>query len=92
MFSNNSKHSDETALDNVEDYDPECKECVDAKKNAMRGDMPETVVSVFQAYIEMANKGLMNWVFRHRSAKLLKALPATALSLPADIFCATLTK
>jgi patatin-like phospholipase domain-containing protein 2 len=84
----NERKNEETVIDNIEEYDPECKECVEYRKNAMRGAMPETVLSVFQNYIEQANKGLMNWVFRHRSAKLL----AAPLAVPADIFCATLTK
>lgn len=53
--------------------------------------MPETVLTVFQTYIESANKGLANWMFRHRGAKLLQALSLPA-TLPADIVCATLTK
>lgn len=74
-----------------EDYDPECKECIKHRKEALIDDMPETVLTVFQTYIESANKGLANWIFKHRGAKLLKtlSLPAT---LPADIVCATLTK
>lgn len=57
----------------------------------MVGNMPENVLTVFQTYIEMANKGLANWMFRHRSVKLLHALSLPA-TLPADIICATLTK
>ncbi|XP_037025400.1 1-acylglycerol-3-phosphate O-acyltransferase Pnpla3-like isoform X3 [Bradysia coprophila] len=74
-----------------EDYDPECKECIKHRKEALIDNMPETVLTVFQTYIESANKGLANWIFKHRGAKLLKtlSLPAT---LPADIVCATLTK
>ncbi|XP_037025399.1 1-acylglycerol-3-phosphate O-acyltransferase Pnpla3-like isoform X2 [Bradysia coprophila] len=73
-----------------EDYDPECKECIKHRKEALIDNMPETVLTVFQTYIESANKGLANWIFKHRGAKLLKtlSLPAT---LPADIVCATLT-
>lgn len=53
--------------------------------------MPETVLTVFQTYIESANKGLANWIFRHRGAKLLQALSLPA-TIPADFVCATLTK
>ncbi|XP_055594205.1 1-acylglycerol-3-phosphate O-acyltransferase Pnpla3-like isoform X4 [Uranotaenia lowii] len=78
----------------LEEYDPECsecKECTKHRQNALDGSMPDTVLTVFQAYVDQANKGLLNWVFRHRGAKLLKALSLPA-TLPADIVCATLTK
>lgn len=78
----------------LEEYDPECSECKDCnehRQNALDGGMPDTVLTVFQTYIEEANKGLMNWIFRHRGARLLKALSLPA-TLPADIMVATLTK
>ncbi|XP_055531457.1 1-acylglycerol-3-phosphate O-acyltransferase Pnpla3-like [Wyeomyia smithii] len=78
----------------LEEYDPECsecKECIKHRENAIGGSMPDTVLTVFQTYMDQANKGLMNWIFRHRGAKLLKALSLPA-TLPADIVCATLTK
>lgn len=78
----------------LEEYDPECsecKECTQHRKNALVGSMPDNVLTVFQTYIEQANKGLINWVFRHRGGKLLTALSLPA-TLPADIVCATLTK
>ncbi|XP_053689447.1 1-acylglycerol-3-phosphate O-acyltransferase Pnpla3-like [Sabethes cyaneus] len=78
----------------LEEYDPECsecKECTKHRENAVSGSMPDTVLTVFQTYMDQANKGLMNWIFRHRGAKLLKALSLPA-TLPADIVCATLTK
>uniref|UniRef100_A0AAG5DU42 triacylglycerol lipase n=1 Tax=Anopheles atroparvus TaxID=41427 RepID=A0AAG5DU42_ANOAO len=77
----------------LEEYDPECsecKECTQHRNNALVGSMPDNVLTVFQTYIEQANKGLINWVFRHRGAKLLTALSLPA-TLPADIVCATLT-
>lgn len=78
----------------LEEYDPECsecKECTQHRQNALDGSMPDTVLTVFQTYVDQANKGLINWVFRHRGAKLLKALSLPA-TLPADFVCATLTK
>ncbi|XP_058118803.1 1-acylglycerol-3-phosphate O-acyltransferase Pnpla3-like [Anopheles coustani] len=78
----------------LEEYDPECsecKECTQHRNNALVGSMPDNVLTVFQTYIEQANKGLINWVFRHRGGKLLTALSLPA-TLPADIVCATLTK
>ncbi|XP_061511404.1 uncharacterized protein LOC1280743 isoform X2 [Anopheles gambiae] len=77
----------------LEEYDPECSECQECtqhRKNALVGSMPDNVLTVFQTYIEQANKGLINWVFRHRGGKLLTALSLPAI-LPADIVCATLT-
>lgn len=60
-------------------------------QDALIGDMPETVVNVFHAYIGSANSGLLNWIFRRRGARLIQALSLPA-TLPADIVCATLTK
>uniref|UniRef100_A0A8D8DGS8 triacylglycerol lipase n=1 Tax=Culex pipiens TaxID=7175 RepID=A0A8D8DGS8_CULPI len=77
----------------LEEYDPECSECKDCnehRQNALDGSMPDTVLTVFQTAVDQANKGLMNWVFKHRGARLLKALSLPA-TLPADIVCATLT-
>lgn len=53
--------------------------------------MPETVLTVFQTYIDSANIGLAKWIFKYRGWRLLQtlSLPAT---VPADIICATLTK
>lgn len=53
--------------------------------------MPETVLTVFQTYIDSANIGLAKWIFKYRGWRLLHtlSLPAT---VPADIICATLTK
>lgn len=75
----------------LQEYDPECKECTEHRKEAKQGNMPDTVLTVFQTYIEQANKGLINWVFRHRGAKLLQALSLPA-TVPADFVVATLTK
>jgi len=50
--------------------------------------MPQTVLDVIQDYIEQANKGLANWIFKHRGIKLL-SLPAT---VPMDFLLATISK
>lgn len=50
--------------------------------------MPQTVLDVIQDYIEQANKGLANWLFKNRGIKLL-SLPAT---VPIDFFMATVSK
>ncbi|XP_055314196.1 1-acylglycerol-3-phosphate O-acyltransferase Pnpla3-like isoform X2 [Sitodiplosis mosellana] len=75
-----------------EEFDPECTDCQQHRNAALIGDMPETVLTVFQTYIESANKGLANWMFRgHKGTKILQALSLPA-TLPADFVCATLTK
>lgn len=79
------------AIPEAQDFDPECTECQQHRQDALIGDMPETVLTVFQTYIESANKGLANWMFRHKGTKILQALSLPA-TLPADFVCATLTK
>ncbi|KAM7354800.1 brummer isoform 2-T2 [Cochliomyia hominivorax] len=71
-----------------QDFDPECRECKKHRKDALTSNMPQTVLDVIQDYIEQANKGLANWIFRHRGIKLL-SLPAT---VPMDFFLATVSK
>lgn len=75
-------------IDAEDDYDPECVECKRHRRDAMSGNLPETVMTVIQGYLDSANKGLANWLFKHRSIKLL-SLPAT---VPVDFLCATITK
>lgn len=57
-------------------------------QDALSSNMPETVLDVIQDYLEQANKGLANWIFKHRGIKLL-SLPAT---VPMDFFLATVSK
>ncbi|XP_043800983.1 1-acylglycerol-3-phosphate O-acyltransferase Pnpla3 isoform X2 [Apis laboriosa] len=80
----------ETLDDNM-DYDPECLECKMHRQEALVSNLPETVMTIFQDAIDSANKGLINWLFKHRSVKLLSllSLPCT---LPADVVYATFTK
>lgn len=80
----------ETITDD-QDYDPECQECSKHRKDALIANMPETVLSVFQSYIDSANKGLVNWSFRHKGLKILQALSLPA-TVPADFVYATFTK
>ncbi|XP_064542150.1 1-acylglycerol-3-phosphate O-acyltransferase Pnpla3-like [Drosophila montana] len=70
------------------EFDPECRECKKHRKDALSSNMPQTVLDVIQDYIEQANKGLANWIFRHRGIKLL-SLPAT---VPMDFLLATVYK
>lgn len=71
-----------------QDFDPECRECKKHRTDALRGDMPQTVVDVIQGYLDQANKGLANWLFRHRGIKLI-SMPAT---VPIDFLLATISK
>ncbi|KRK01906.1 patatin-like phospholipase domain-containing protein 2 [Drosophila teissieri] len=71
-----------------QEFDPECRECKKHRKDALSSNMPQTVLDVIQDYIEQANKGLANWIFKHRGIKLL-SLPAT---VPMDFLLATISK
>ncbi|KYN21369.1 PREDICTED: patatin-like phospholipase domain-containing protein 3 isoform X1 [Trachymyrmex cornetzi] len=77
-------------IDDSMEYDPECLECKMHRQEALVANMPETVMTIFQDAIDSANKGLVNWLFKHRSMKLLSllSLPCT---LPADVMYATIT-
>ncbi|CAK9825101.1 Patatin-like phospholipase domain-containing protein 2 [Anthophora retusa] len=77
-------------LDDNTVYDPECVECKMHRQEALVSNLPETVMTIFQDAIDSANKGLINWLFKHRSVKLLSllSLPCT---LPADVVYATFT-
>ncbi|XP_018326374.1 1-acylglycerol-3-phosphate O-acyltransferase Pnpla3 isoform X2 [Agrilus planipennis] len=79
----------ETPEENLE-YDPECTECTKHKQEALVSNMPEAVLTVFQEAIDSANKGLINWVFKHRGMKLLSIL-SLPYTLPADVMYATFT-
>jgi patatin-like phospholipase domain-containing protein 2 len=60
-------------------------------QEALVADLPDTVLTIFQDAIEKANKGLINWVFKHKGMKLLSVLSLPCV-LPADIVYATFTK
>ncbi|KAF2905969.1 hypothetical protein ILUMI_00200 [Ignelater luminosus] len=79
------------ALDDCYEYDPECHECKIHRQEALVSNMPDTVMTIFQEAIDSANKGLVNWMFRHRGMKLLSVL-SLPYTLPADIMYATFTK
>ncbi|XP_076302462.1 brummer [Lasioglossum baleicum] len=80
----------ETLDDNME-YDPECVECKMHRQEALVSKLPETVLTILQDAIDSANKGLINWLFKHRSVKLLSLL-SLPYTLPADVVYATFTK
>lgn len=70
------------------EFDPQCQECVLQRQEALVSNMPDTVVSIFQEAIEKANKGILNWFFKHKGMKLL-TLPYT---LPVEVLYATINK
>ncbi|CAG9766070.1 unnamed protein product [Ceutorhynchus assimilis] len=72
-------------------YDPQCKDCKMHRQEALVSNVPDTVLNVFQEVIESANKGVLNWIFKHRGMKLLSVL-SLPYTLPADIMYATFTK
>ncbi|KAK0088284.1 hypothetical protein PV325_012480 [Microctonus aethiopoides] len=78
-------------LDDSPEYDPECVECKVHRQEALVANLPETVMSLFQDAIDSANKGIINWLFKHRSVKLLSLL-SLPYTLPADVVYATFTK
>ncbi|KAK9752169.1 Osteopetrosis-associated transmembrane protein 1 precursor [Popillia japonica] len=60
-------------------------------QEALVSNLPDTVLTIFQDAIDTANKGLINWIFKHRGMKLLSVL-SLPYSLPADVMYATFTK
>ncbi|XP_034936262.1 1-acylglycerol-3-phosphate O-acyltransferase Pnpla3 isoform X2 [Chelonus insularis] len=80
----------ETLDDNTE-YDPECVECKMHRQEALVADLPETVMKLFQDAIDSANKGIINWLFKHKSMKLLSVL-SLPYTFPVDLIMATLYK
>lgn len=54
-------------------------------------NLPETVMMIFQDAIDSANKGIVNWLFKHKSVKLLSLL-SLPYTLPADVVYASFTK
>lgn len=76
----------------VHEVEPECHGCLEQRKEAKEGNMPETVIDVFNSYINQANKGFMSWLFKHRTARLLKTMITLPATLPTDIFIATVKK
>ncbi|XP_066999744.2 1-acylglycerol-3-phosphate O-acyltransferase Pnpla3 isoform X2 [Anabrus simplex] len=79
------------SLEESLDYDPQCLECKLHRQEALVANLPDTVLTIFQDAIDSANKGLVNWIFKHRGMKLLSVL-SLPYTLPADIVYATFTK
>ncbi|RZF33739.1 hypothetical protein LSTR_LSTR007998 [Laodelphax striatellus] len=78
-------------LDESFEYDPQCQECKQHRQEALVANLPDTVLSLFQDAIDSANKGLINWIFKHRGMKLLSIL-TLPYTLPIDIIYAIFRK
>ncbi|XP_022918776.1 1-acylglycerol-3-phosphate O-acyltransferase Pnpla3-like isoform X2 [Onthophagus taurus] len=81
----------QSTIDDGPEYDPECHECRLHRQEAMVSNLPDTVLTIFQEAIDSANKGLANWIFKHRGMKLLSVL-SLPYTVPADVMMATFTK
>ncbi|XP_071055922.1 uncharacterized protein [Onthophagus taurus] len=80
----------QSTIDDGPEYDPECHECRLHRQEAMVSNLPDTVLTIFQEAIDSANKGLANWIFKHRGMKLLSVL-SLPYTVPADVMMATFT-
>lgn len=78
-------------LDDTDEYDPQCTECQVHRQQALLSNIPDTVLTIFQEAIESTNKGLINWVFKHRGMKILSVL-SLPYTIPVDIVYATYNK
>ncbi|XP_076311878.1 patatin-like phospholipase domain-containing protein 2 [Tachypleus tridentatus] len=76
-------------LDVEHEYD-DCLGCRERQQIALLDSLPETVVRAIQEATDQVNKGVINWVFRHKLVKLLSLLSLPYV-LPIDvtiiIFC-----
>ncbi|XP_045105525.1 patatin-like phospholipase domain-containing protein 2 isoform X2 [Portunus trituberculatus] len=71
-------------VDHFHGPDDNCIDCKQQRKEAILDQLPEAVGSILQDAITSANEGLMNWVFKHKSMKLLSVLTLPYV-LPMDI-------
>lgn len=58
---------------------------------ALLDSLPETVVSILQDAIESGNKGILNWLFSHKTMRLISLMSLPCI-IPADIAYATVLK
>ncbi|XP_076066510.1 brummer isoform X3 [Oratosquilla oratoria] len=69
----------------------DCGDCCTQRQEAILDQLPEQVGAILQDAIDSANQGLMNWVFKHRSIKLLSILTLPYV-LPIDVAYAAFLK
>lgn len=79
------------SLEESYEYDPQCLECKIHRQEALVSNLPDTVLTIFQDAIDTANKGIVNWMFKHQGIKCLSVL-SIPYTLPADMVYATFTK
>lgn len=70
--------------DDEETEQHNCIECKQRKEVALLEDLPEAVLEVFEEACASMNKGLINWVFQHKSMRVLSVLTLPYV-LPLDI-------
>ncbi|CAG2123492.1 unnamed protein product, partial [Medioppia subpectinata] len=61
-----------------------CTDCQYRRQIAVLDSLPDAVVQAIQEACDQVNKGVINWLFRHRPMKLLSFLTIPYL-LPIDI-------
>nr|XP_053627133.1 uncharacterized protein LOC128684852 isoform X6 [Cherax quadricarinatus] len=83
--------SQDYAHDVVPVHEMACLDCHQQRKEAIIDQLPEAVGCILQDAINKANQGLMNWVFKHKSMKLLSILTLPYI-LPIDVAYAAFLK
>lgn len=71
-------------------YD-DCTECQNRREMCCIQSLPDPVAHAIQEAIDSVNKGLMNWIFKHRPVKILSLLTVPVV-LPFDITLVVLIK
>lgn len=81
------KEDDDAATDteNEEEEEDSCEECRQRKEMAaLSDDLPEAVVNVLEEATLAMNNGFVNWVFKHKTIRVLSILTIPYV-LPFDI-------
>ncbi|KAL1426086.1 hypothetical protein MTO96_018560 [Rhipicephalus appendiculatus] len=68
-----------------------CHSCKQRQQLALTDSLPETIVRAIQDASDQLNKGVINWLFRHRPMKLLSILTIPYV-LPIDITIVVICK
>lgn len=68
-----------------------CEDCERRRETAILDSLPEPVARAIQETCDDVNKGVINWLFKHRPVKLLSLLTLPYV-LPFDITIVVLTK
>lgn len=68
-----------------------CSSCKQRQELALTDRLPETIVRAIQDASDQLNKGVINWLFRHRPMKLLSILTIPYV-LPIDIIIVVICK